>query len=169
MESTGQSNLSTGPVNRHVGIGLVWTASLIAVLGVIWVCGLAYWRLRIARGILIVKRESKERLPADTPLASQLYDGGSRAIPYLLQEMQESITRNDVTTAIVLYREFLDAEWYAKKRRFPADQRISAYAGMTGTISTDVLRRVHQGAEARWLKDRHEYAPWWKWWDGFHR
>jgi len=152
-----------------VRIGLIGAASLLAVMIVTWLGGFIYWRIKISRGLSNVKREVKERLPAETELPSMLYDAGSRAMPYLLEEMRESISRGDVSTTVVLYREFYDARYLATKHKYPEGQRRSVLTGMSSSTSIEDLRRLHQFEEVRWADERQLYPPWWMWWSGFRR
>jgi hypothetical protein len=83
--------------------------------------------------------------------------------------MQTALSLNDGTTAIVMYREFVDAKWFSDRRKFPTDQRISVYSGLSGNTPIEQLRKLLQGTEAQWAKEKHQYPPWWMWWNGFHR
>jgi len=83
---------------------LAWPASLLSILVVIWISGYVYWRIRINREIVDLRRDTAARLIARNPPSELLHRAGSRAIRPLLEEMNDALQRNDRELANLLFR-----------------------------------------------------------------
>src|SRR5262245_61059406 len=82
-------------VRRSQWILLVWPASLLAVLFVIWISGYIYWQIRISRAIAELKKGPAKYETQLFYANPDLLEIGSRGIYRLLREWEAALDRGD--------------------------------------------------------------------------
>jgi len=145
---------------------LVWPASLLAILALIWISGYVYWQIRINREIVDLRRDTAARLIARNPPSELLHRAGSRAFRPLLEEMNDALQRNDRELANLLFRVSNDT-WACSLQ--PSMDITLGWASTSTDCALDYLRAVAKRDEALWESERKNYPPWWMWWRGSRR
>lgn len=143
------------PPKRSAWVGLAWAASLLGTLALVWFSGFMYWHLRITR------LRSDLEFKTGPGYKPRLIAAGSRAVPYLLPQFENAVSRNDREAAIVYFWELSYAIDFA-------DDNVGV--GNADTVRADAtMESLHDlPAEARlWQNlNRENYPPWWMWWTG---
>jgi len=138
---------------------LLWPASLLAVLLVIWVSGYVYWQIRISRAIADLRREPA-KLSSRNP---DLLDIGSRGFSRMIGELDGALAREDQVQAAAFLcgLEDLFAGAVGDDGRGVADRHRM--------LSMAAMRKECQSLQADWPQFRRLFAPWWMWWSGKRR
>jgi hypothetical protein len=168
LTAAGERPVTTSATRRPWTV-LAWAISIPAALLLIWCAGFLYWRLRMARALADVQRETEARMDVLNPPPSLFSPAGSRAIPHLLREMLEAISRNDRKTAVVLCREFSSTVKAAEAGAFSKNFRGTHFGLIPNNSSLDHLRSVWKINQEWWAREQGHFPTAWMWWSGTRR
>jgi len=166
VERTPENAVTTKP-KRSPWILLLWPASLMLTVGVIWTTGYVYWQIRISGAIAELKRDGPARYENQLFYADpDLIEIGSRGVWRLLDEYEDAAARGDEDQAFAFSCGLGDALRGASE--------VSAEGAMSsGSYSRTRERRTLQEMryEVKEFRDeiswyRGHYPGWWKWWTG---
>jgi hypothetical protein len=148
---------------------LAWAICIPTALLLLWSAGFLYWRLRMARALADLQRETEARMDVMNPPPSLFSPAGSRAIPYLLRELRDAISRGDRKIAIVLYREVVFAAEAAEAQASPKSRQRTRHSLIPNSSSIDHLQRVLEETQRWWVREQADFPPSWMWWEGGRR
>jgi hypothetical protein len=143
--------------------------SIPPLLLLVWCSGFLYWRITIPGAISDLRRDSATKLTAAEPPSKLLHEAGSRAIPFLLEAMNDSVRRQDRDLANLLYLVYCDNVMCAYGEGHSISTWVNTLILIPKSSSLEYLRLVAEDEETRWEKRKKRYPPWWMWWSGKHR
>jgi len=156
----------TMKVKRSPWILLLWPASLLLTVAVIWATGYVYWQIRIGGAIAELKHDParyETRLFYADP---ELIEIGSRGLGRLLDEYEDAALRGDEDLAFVFSCGLGDAYHGANEVSAEGARSTGSYSRTRERMTLAEMRaEVKEIREnLSWYRDR--YPAWWKWWKG---
>jgi len=151
---------------RSPWILLLWPASLLLTLGVIWTTGYVYWQIRISGAIAELKRGPGKYETESFYADPDLLDIGSRGIPRMLNEYEDALARGDEDRAFAFYCGLEDLRRGADEVSTGAAKTSGSYSRVRERPTLKEMREDCREHMKDWPEYRTWYAPWWKWWDG---
>jgi hypothetical protein len=144
--------------HRSPWILLVWPASLIAALLILWISGYLYWQVRISRAIAELQREPTKFSSRN----SDLLDIGSRGFPRLIRELDDALARGDQVQAVAFFCGCQDL--FAGAHRDDGKGAVNR-----ADVSMEYMRKDCKELQTNWPEFQRLFAPWWMWWSGKRR
>jgi hypothetical protein len=155
-------------IKRSQWILLVWPASILAILFVIWISGYVYWQIRISRAIAELKRGPAKYEQQLFYADADLLEIGSRGILRLLREWDEALSRGDEDQAFAFACGIQDLFSGASEVSGKAARGSGSYARTRIKPSMKSMRDECRQYFDEWPGYEAWFAPWWMWWEG-HR
>jgi hypothetical protein len=144
---------------------IVWPASLIGLVFVVWLSGYLYWQIRISRAVGDIQREPSKYFTTPNYRNEDLLQIGSRGFRRLFEEVEGALDRGEEEQAAALYcgiADLVEGAWggdgHSPERPSLRDRPAAA----------DIRRECRQ-FNSNWAHFEALYAPRWKWWVGSKR
>jgi len=156
-------------VRRSQWIFLIWPASLLLLLFLIWVSGYVYWQIRISRAVAELRRGSGKYVNTPFYADPELLRIGSRGFPRLVGEFEAAVDRGDEDQAFTFFCGIDDVFRGALEVTDAAAAASGSYAPARQRPSFEELKKACRDFRESWAEYREMFPPWWQWWDGHER